>query len=160
MSNTIAEYLAEIDNALSLPVGTCNLQVWEPGPLKWITLVDMGAGFSKGDAASGYSHQITWQNDKYITGWAMHQFPGCCAFCISSGVYVSGLYRNKGVNKIANRLRQALAKADGYTALICTDVDDNEPERRTLAANNWQDIFTTVNRRTGNRVNISIKMLE
>jgi hypothetical protein len=118
----------------------------------------MGVGFSKGDA-SGYSHQIIGDG-KYITSWIMHQFPGCCAFCISTGVYVAGYYRNKGVNKIANRLRQALAKADGYTALFCTDVDDNLPERRTLLANGWQDIFVVTNKRTGNRVNLSIRMLE
>jgi hypothetical protein len=159
MPETIADYLAEIDNALNRPAGTCVLSTWDAGKQKWKPLTEFGFGYTKGYYDKQQGFQIT-ANGHYVTGWYMQQFPGCCAFCISTGVYVSGMFVRRGVNKIANRLRQALAKGDGYTALVCTDVDDNKAERRTLAANKWQDIFRTVNRRTGNTVNISIKMLE
>lgn len=68
-------------------------------------------------------------------------------------------YPEKVLNILANQLRQDIARSEGYTALMCTDVESNEPERRTLAHNGWHDIYGVVNKRTQNRVLLSLKEL-
>ena len=94
-----------------------------------------------------------------ITQFYLTQLPGCCGICVSTGAYVFADYRKKGVNKLTNGLRQAIAKTVGYTVLLCTDKADNEPEKRTLRACGWQDIFRFTNSRTQNVVDISVKVL-
>jgi len=94
-----------------------------------------------------------------VSSWRMVEFPGCCAFCISTGVYVNTAFRKRGVNRIANELRQWIAREFGYTALICTDVETNIPERKTLQANGWKDVLRVTNRRTQRVVNLSVKEL-
>lgn len=68
-------------------------------------------------------------------------------------------FRRKGVNILTNRLRQEIARNEGYAALVCTDVLDNTAQRKTLEANGFKDIFMVDNKRTGNRVAISVKEL-
>jgi hypothetical protein len=97
--------------------------------------------------------------DRLVASFKLYEFPSCCAFCISTEAFTAENKRKLGINKIANRLRQWIAKEQGYAALLCTDVADNVPERKTLKANEWQDIFTIKNPRTGNIVNISVKIL-
>ena len=94
-----------------------------------------------------------------ITQFCMVEFPGCCAFCISHSVYVFEKFRKRGVNRIANELRQWIAKEFGYTALVCTDVTTNVAERKTLAGNGFRDIYQVVNLRTNHPVAISVKEL-
>lgn len=90
--------------------------------------------------------------------WLMH-FPGCCALAISTAVNVNPLYRLKGINTIGNKLRQVIAKASGYTTLICTDIETNTGERKTLEKNGWKDIYSVNNRRTNHQVRMSYKEL-
>lgn len=94
-----------------------------------------------------------------ITSFGLYEFPSCCAFCVSTMAYVEPEFRGKGINKIANKLRQAIAKHFEYSALLCTDVSDNAPERATLIGNGFEDIYTIKNKHTGNTVLISVKNL-
>lgn len=94
-----------------------------------------------------------------VAAFKLLQFPGCCAFCISTGANVYNPYRNRGINKIANELRQAIASYAGYGAVICTDINTNVYARKTLQRNQFTDIYQLRNPRTGNLVNISVKSL-
>lgn len=94
-----------------------------------------------------------------ITMWQLLAFPGCCAFCISTGVYVYNTYQRKGVNTRSNKFRQDVAKATKHAALICTDIIDNIGERRTLEKNGWADLLTVRNPKTNNTVALSVKEL-
>lgn len=96
---------------------------------------------------------------KLVTRWKLVPFPGCCAFCISTEVNVLPPYHRKGVNTVAIQLRQQLARLTGFTGIVCTDIDSNEPERRTLAKAGWKDVYNLTNRRTTNGVNLSVKHL-
>lgn len=98
--------------------------------------------------------------NKDITSFCLTQMVGCCAICVSSNVYVHPEYRKRGINKVGNRIRQWIAKEQGYSILLCTDAADNEGERKTLEANGFRDILEIPkNPRTGNRVFVSIKEL-
>lgn len=94
-----------------------------------------------------------------ITAFQLVKFPGCCAFIISTGTYVMKEFQGKGVNNLTNLLRQEIARYHNFTSIICTDVDDNVPERKTLARNGWKDIYQVTNKRTGHKVNITVKEL-
>ena len=94
-----------------------------------------------------------------ITSWGLYEFPSCCAFCVSTQAYVTPKFRGVGVNTLSNALRQQIAKNYGYSALICTDIESNVAERKTLIANGFSDIYQIKNKRTGNIVNISVKKL-
>jgi hypothetical protein len=99
------------------------------------------------------------RGDTTITSFCLYEFPSCCAFCVSTQVEVTPPHRRLGINKIGNQLRQWIAKEMRYSALICTDVDANIAERKTLIGNGFQDVFKIKNQRTGNIVNISVKPL-
>ena len=81
--------------------------------------------------------------------------PHCCAYAISCNVRVEPQYRNKGIGTALNLFRMILCDIMGYTALICTDVDHNGAQRKILKTQEWTDIHTVINRRTGNVVHIS-----
>lgn len=97
--------------------------------------------------------------DREITRFSLVEFPGCCAILVSTGAKVNPDYRNRGINRLTNEFRQDIAKFCGYSALICTDVAQNYPQRRVLAHNSFKDIYSLKNSRTGNLVHVSIKEL-
>lgn len=94
-----------------------------------------------------------------IAVFSLAQMPGCCGICISHGSFVYTDYRGKGIGSILNQLRQEIAREDGYTILMCTDVVGNEPQRKLLRRNKWRDILFLNNKRTDNEVALSIKEL-
>jgi|SRR3990167_4200032 len=128
-----------------------------------ITAENCDSGYLKPDA--GYSSKINlYQVQNAVTGtviarWGLYEFPSCCAFCVSTQAFVDPSYRHKGVNKLSNTLRQDIARDLDYAALICTDIKTNTPERETLKANGFTDIYEIRNKRTRNDVVISVKAL-
>ena len=80
----------------------------------------------------------------------------CCGICVSTGAYVAPEWRKKGLGTLLNNLRMDIARFDGYSLLLCTDLVDNTPQRRILERNGWRNIYKFVNRRTGNPLHISV----
>lgn len=91
-----------------------------------------------------------------VAEFTLTKFPGCCGILISTGTYVCYSFRNKGVGKLLNKLKQDISRGWGYSVLLCTDIDDNPAQRKVLKDNGWEDIYQFVNNRTGNNVNISV----
>lgn len=97
--------------------------------------------------------------DELIASWGLYEFPSCCAFCVSTQALVVEKFRKRGINKLSNEFRQELARAEGYSALVCTDDIANIAERRTLQANGFLDVYQILNKRTDHYVAISVKPL-
>lgn len=97
---------------------------------------------------------------RVISTFNVVPFPGCCALCISTGARVYEPYRDRGVNILANKIRQEIAKIAGYTAMVCTDIKNNTPTRKMLERNGWQDVYEVTNRRTGRLLAMSVKSLK
>lgn len=120
-------------------------------------------GYLKPDA--GYGSRINQfivkdiATNTVITSFGLYEFPSCCAFCVSTQAVVNERYRRRGINKLSNAFRQLLAQEQRYSALICTDIEHNEAERKTLLANGFKDIYRIKNKRTRNIVCISVKEL-
>lgn len=101
-------------------------------------------------------------NDKktmVISMFRMVQLPGCCGVCVSFHSTVSAEFRSRGIGTLLNKVRMEMARADGYTIMLCTDRMKNEPQRRILEKNGWKDIYRFTNRRTWSDLFISIKEL-
>jgi hypothetical protein len=88
--------------------------------------------------------------------WRLYQMPHCCAICVSCNALVYPGFRGKRLGTLLNSLRKDLSTTLGYSLLLCTDIEQNTNQRKILATNGWRDIESVVNRRTGNRVYISV----
>ncbi len=104
-------------------------------------------------------YRIIGEKDKEITQFKLGQLHGCCGVCVSFNVSVNEKFRKKGINILGNKLRQEIARLCDYTVILCTDVDGNLAQERTLLREGWQKVFYFINNRTKNKVNISIKHL-
>lgn len=130
-----------------------------------VTEKNVNDGYLKPDMGYGARLNTYWvqvvnpYRGNTLTSWSLYEFPSCCAFCVSTQARVEKPYIKKGVNTRSNLFRQELAKDAGYSALICTDIETNTAERKTLAKNGFKDIYTISNKRTGNTVLISVKEL-
>lgn len=107
----------------------------------------------------GLEFKVLDNNNEIISTFKLIQMIGCCGICVSTNVFVTSKYRNKGVNTILNNFRIAVAEYLDYGLLLCTDVSNNIAEVKTLDKNGWEHIYNFRNPRTGNNINISIKKL-
>ena len=111
-----------------------------------------------------YQKNSNWSLGTYIvkcknqevSTWKLYELPHCCAFMVSCNVNVLPAFRNKRIGTILNLLRQDIGRALGYSAVLCTDVEHNVNQRKLLATNGWKDIHSIVNKRTQNRVYLSV----
>jgi hypothetical protein len=95
----------------------------------------------------------------FVSSWKLVELPGCCGVCVSTEVWIAPNYRGKGINHLCLQLRELIAVYSGYTVLLCTDMITNTAERKTLERAKFKDIYEFTNKRTNNRVAISIKNL-
>lgn len=95
-------------------------------------------------------------NYKLIASWELYKLPHCCAILVSCRAHVKEEFRGKRVGTILNNLRQDIGKLLGYSTLMCTDIGQNVHQRQLLATNGWKDIHEVKNKRTGNKVYVSV----
>ena len=82
--------------------------------------------------------------------------PHCCAFMVSCNVNVTEKYRGMRIGTILNQFRQDIGRVLNYSSILCTDIEQNTHQRKLLKTNGWKDIHDVVNKRTKNRVYISV----
>jgi hypothetical protein len=90
-----------------------------------------------------------------LGSFKLYMLPHCCGVIVSCNACVETAFRGKRVGTTLNMLRQDIARALGYTVMICTDVAGNTPQRKLLATNGWKDLMKFTNKRTGNEVYIA-----
>lgn len=95
-------------------------------------------------------------NGKEVSRWKLYEMPHCCAFMISCSVSVREEFRNKRIGTILNQLRQDIGRMLGYSSVLCTDIEENINQRKLLKTNGWLDLYSVVNKRTNNRVYLSV----
>jgi len=93
-----------------------------------------------------------------VAHFRLVEMPGCCGVVISTGAYTDENFRQRGIGTALNKFRMAIAKAIGYTTMMCTAVDDGITEK-ILAKNGWSKIGGFVNRRTNNSISMYSVML-
>ena len=95
-------------------------------------------------------------NFEIISCWVLFQLPYCCAFIISCGVSINLKFRNKKIGIVLNKMRQDIGKHLNFTSLLCTDIETNRAQRKILKNNGWKDIHEIINKKTNNRVYLSV----
>lgn len=103
-----------------------------------------------------YCLRLSGAKPTIVATFELHPMVNCCGICVSTSASVQPDYRKRGLGTLLNRLRMDIARHNGYSLLLCTDVMDNTPQRRVLERNGWKDIYRFVNRRTGNPLYISV----
>lgn len=109
-------------------------------------------------------HQAQWLLGKYrvtyrgeeVSTWKLYQMPHCCGIMVSCNVNITENFRHKRIGTTLNILRQDIGRLLGYSCILCTDIEQNKYQRRILATNGWKDIHNVVNKRTQNRIYISV----
>ncbi len=91
-----------------------------------------------------------------ITSFELYKMPHCCAILVSCKSLISSKYRNKRIGTIMNTFRQDIGRLLGYSLLFCTDIEKNVHQRQLLATNGWKDIYEVKNKRTQNKVFLSV----
>ena len=92
-----------------------------------------------------------------LASFSLAQLPGCCGIMVSFHSFVSSKYRNKGIGSFLHKARLGIAKDSEYSAVLCTDVEGNEPEEAILNKNSWKKLTVFKNSRTGNNVAVHYK---
>lgn len=95
-------------------------------------------------------------NGELISSFKLYEMPHCCAIMVSCKAFVNPYFRNKRVGTILNNLRQDIGRLLNYSTILCTDVEKNTHQRQLLKTNGWKDIHDVINKRTKNRVFISV----
>jgi len=90
-----------------------------------------------------------------VSTFRLLEFPGCCGIALSTGAYVFPEFPERGIGTILNILRIEIARAHGYTVMVCTanDADDGLMDR-LLRKNRWEESFSFINKRTDNKVSM------
>ena len=94
--------------------------------------------------------------DEIIASFELHPMINCCGICVSTKSNVSQKYRKKGLGTLLNSIRIDIARYNDYSLLLCTDIEINIPQRKILKANGWKDIYSFINKRTNNKVYLTI----
>lgn len=116
-------------------------------------------GWVKGNTSITYVLQLNIANffgktkTVEVARFSIREMPGCCGIAISTGAFTQEAFRQRGIGTALNKFRMALAKAQGYTMLVCTAIDDGITEK-ILAKNGWQKNLSFKNRRTNNPITL------
>lgn len=102
---------------------------------------------------------LSGDNHISIADFSLTQLPGCCGILVSHSSCIGSEFRKKGLGNLLHELRIELAKLNGYTILLCTDVVGNVHQKKILDKFGWESIFQFRNKRTNNWVEISVKDL-
>jgi hypothetical protein len=96
----------------------------------------------------------TDKNRVHIASFELYQMPHCCGIMVSCRAEVATGFRGRRIGTTLNTMRQDIGRILGFSYLMCTDIEKNTHQRQLLKTNQWKDLESFVNRRTGNRVYI------
>jgi hypothetical protein len=127
----------------------------QPADEYWPTF-ELSTGVRPTDEMTRDAWQAANSTYKQFSQFSLCQFPGCCGIMVSYHAHVHHLYTKVGLGTILNKLRIHIARWAGYTYLMATDLVDNEPQRKILKKNEWEDLLLFRNIRTDNKLALSV----
>ena len=154
MNKTIEYYNEELSKLAGVP---CKLTVYYNNA--YIDINNNSFYYTKDSEGVDFRLAIVSSN-RTISHFKLVQFPGCCGICVSTGAMVVENYKNKGIGTLLNKFRQDVARHQGYTILMCTDLDNNVPQKKILDHQGFQHIYQFINKRTNNLLNVSLLKLD
>lgn len=153
----IDKYKKLISEKTSFKIDAIKIYFKRPLQDNWIEVTDKYAKeYEKPGDDWGLGEYKVSTEVGIISTWRLYQMPHCCAYMVSCNVNIAPSYRSKGLGTILNLLRIEIGKLKGFSAIICTDIEQNTCQRQILAKNGWKDVHSIKNKRTENRVYLSI----
>ncbi len=146
----LTEYIEQISKLIEVPVSNISIK----SHLDFENLSQRSKGLERTTQISFFNEK--GKPSKLIAWFQLSPMPGCCGYVISHYSVVNLEYRGKGLGTLLNKFRIELCKQLGYTAILCTDLKTNEAQRKILHKNGWKDIHEILNKRTGNRVCLTV----
>ena len=123
---------------------------------RYFPVYELFAGTKPSDNLNLEDLAIASRSYKLFGSFSLTQFPGCCGIMVSYHAKVYKQFQKAGLGTLLNQLRMHIARYEGYTYLMATDIINNEPQRKVLAKNGWEDILKFTNHRTGHPLALSI----
>lgn len=93
-------------------------------------------------------------------GYSLAPMPGCCGVVVSTGAWIKQSQQDCGFGDYFHKERIQFMKDLGYSCAICTTVSGNEKQEAILKKNQWINIHSFKNKRTGNTVLVWIRSIE
>lgn len=100
--------------------------------------------------------------EESIGQFAFAPLAGNCGIVVSTDTWVTFKRRGKGLSHVLHDIKEYLARRLGYTLMMATVVDNNEPQIKGMLKYGWsirQGDLEFVNKRTNNRCLICFKTL-
>jgi hypothetical protein len=127
----------------------CGARVWSPvGGLLQPAVDDKPALYQNW----GVGRYRVLAAEATVSTFELYQMPHCCGIIVSCRAEVAPTYQRRRVGTLLNTMRQDIGRSLGYSLMLCTDIEQNVPQRRLLKTNGWRDLTSFVNRRTNNKV--------
>lgn len=92
----------------------------------------------------------------------MIQFPGCCAFCISTGTNINRSWQGKKISYILQEIKADLARSAGYAGIFATIVKGHPAQEKVLPKSGYTLVTEAsgrVNPKTHNNISTYFKGL-
>lgn len=100
---------------------------------------------------------ILRKKDSVISQWQFSGLFGNCGVIVSSYANVQSYYQKCGWGTLLNKFRILLAKEMGYSAIMCTVINDNAHQIYILKRNKWEPAWSFKNRITGRNITFYMK---
>lgn len=98
-------------------------------------------------------HDI-YKDKIFLGGFCLNQMPGCCGIAVLYHTFITVDYRGNGFGQYLTKLQKLIAKARGFTMLLCTDRISNTPQRVIMEKFEFTSYFTFKNSKTNNLVEL------
>lgn len=95
-----------------------------------------------------------------IARFTLTQMVNCCGIVVSTDAWVETTYRGKGIAQEMLVLKEAIAKAYGYSCMMATvNMTGSPTEVHILQKAGWEKVNEFTNSRTRNQVGVFVKNL-
>ena len=61
--------------------------------------------------------------DTIIASFKLVPMVNCCGICVSTQAFINPQWRHKGLGTFMNSIRLDIARYNGYSLLLCTDIE-------------------------------------
>lgn len=98
---------------------------------------------------------------KHIYGFfTFSTLEGNCGIVVSSGTWITALWRNQGSANRLQEIKEFVARELGYSLMLSTVISTNVPQIVSASKAKWRFICNFLNKRTNNTCLLGVKHLK
>jgi hypothetical protein len=128
--------------------------------LEYIFAVSTSEEYRVISAAKTTSTGMNGYWDGRVCNFFLQYLPGCCGICISYHSGMNGKFMNKGLGKVMRKLREDIARAQGFSTLLSTHTSNNVQQNKIMKKTGAMAVYSFRNARSRKEVIISVADLK